>query len=995
MRNLLAALLLLSCVTGFGQGIHRNYYTTNANPTINLQPSLGTMVFSTNGSTWSVLDGTGPNYLFYSDSYGWPIWTRDGQYWTNIPGDVLVAPGIKSGVLATNPASPGIGDVLTYNGTYALWSTPTNVIGGAATNVFHSTPGYGVTIDTNGFLYTIAVDTNTISTISNSQYLVDSKATGLSNTVYRWNVKRYGATGTNNYAQDSPAFKTAISNMIHFGGVVYVPRGSYTDTNTYSIPVKTTTGAHADASHTATEMYFEGDGQGASIVYIAITNANWLQCAGQMPGLRRMCFVDLNPWTGGTTNTLLSATNSPGVGALLIEDVRFQYFWKGADIAAHNTLKVDGIDCLGCYVGLRVGGYSDNSEVFGRADSCVAGLVVGGKYQPDGTYRVAGGHFKMGGGGNTNVVVIGGACSGITVEGYSETSDGGIVAIGYPPGLLPNETSSETATCGSITLKDVYNTQTRAETVVKTYVKSVNLYLNGCRGASNLIESATAAADGTLWKMDNCVWVASGHILSTGVTNYGSANQYTPEVTYSWTRQNLYGVTSNDTTLSFVSKAVTAQANVQKANTVISTNGFSSTAANYTRMPTNTPADGQLLTAAGTAGYTKWADNAGGITTNFNYWYSNSLTLSNLVGTTVVLNNTNVALTVRGHQTNVGNFVVFASGTPYVQSYSDGISGGWNFNNQSNYIIGSVAGNMNIRGTNSVAIQTKDNSYSPFYLYGNGGLVLGWSGAVNPGQYNVNFAQDVAIQRDLLVTNNIISRGGQHYGNAGGLSNSVDLLPGSNIAITTNANKRSFTIASTASGGIAINAPDLNQFLVGTGTTNVYTNKLFATAGYVTNELQAALFQNVDGAFTVSGGDLALGSSGGGYGYFEMFDSGDINTILLDAEAGGGSGRFDGNVSALSYSTPTNAANLTPSYTKSAKVLDYGSTVVFNAPLDADPTKWELMTVLIHNTNGTPIAITPPSGYIVAGTLYCTNFTECVFRHMGNLKSNFTANPWD
>lgn len=47
-------------------------------------------------------------------------------------------------------------------------------------------------------------------------------------------------------------------------------------------------------------------------------------------------------------------------------------------------------------------------------------------------------------------------------------------------------------------------------------------------------------------------------------------------------------------------------------NTSIATNGFSSGLNVFTRMPTNTPTDGHVITAAGTAGFTKWAASAGG-----------------------------------------------------------------------------------------------------------------------------------------------------------------------------------------------------------------------------------------------------------------------------------------------------------------------------------------------------------------------------------------------
>jgi len=49
------------------------------------------------------------------------------------------------------------------------------------------------------------------------------------------------------------------------------------------------------------------------------------------------------------------------------------------------------------------------------------------------------------------------------------------------------------------------------------------------------------------------------------------------------------------------------------------TNGFSSDGSHYTKMPTNTPGDGQVITAVGTAGVTKWATPSAGGSSGTNF----------------------------------------------------------------------------------------------------------------------------------------------------------------------------------------------------------------------------------------------------------------------------------------------------------------------------------------------------------------------------------------
>jgi hypothetical protein len=102
-----------------------------------------------------------------------------------------------------------------------------------------------------------------------------------------------------------------------------------------------------------------------------------------------------------------------------------------------------------------------------------------------------------------------------------------------------------------------------------------------------------------------------------------------------------------------------------------------------------------------------------------------------------------------------------------------------------------------------------------------------------------SFSGPVSIQGVLVVNSNIVAGGsGVFYGNAGGASNAVDLIAGSNITITTNANNRSFTIASSGGGGGSqtpwtsdINAAQFSLTNAGTvsGTNLVASSNIIAS----------------------------------------------------------------------------------------------------------------------------------------------------------------------
>jgi len=89
----------------------------------------------------------------------------------------------------------------------------------------------------------------------------------------------------------------------------------------------------------------------------------------------------------------------------------------------------------------------------------------------------------------------------------------------------------------------------------------------------------------------------------------------------------------------------------------------------------------------------------------------------------------------------------------------------------------------NTNQTSAVFLAQNNSGSQTFLMIGPaGGLSVGASNA--PGNGNIEFTGTIT-------------------GNGGGLSNSVDIIAGANVTITTNADNRSFTVAATGGGGIS------------------------------------------------------------------------------------------------------------------------------------------------------------------------------------------------
>lgn len=281
-------------------------------------------------------------------------------------------------------------------------------------------------------------------------------------------------------------------------------------------------------------------------------------------------------------------------------------------------------------------------------------------------------------------------------------------------------------------------------------------------------------------------------------------------------------------------------------------------------------------------------------------------------------------------------------------------------------------------------------------------------------------------------------------GNGSGVSNAVDIIAGSNITVTTNADKRSFTIASTASGsgGIAINAPVAGYVLGNNGTTNLYTNSVGPLTIVTNNPANPALTVNgnetVNGEITAYGGSgvLKIGSSTSARLWFQ--GSGSVasvsaidamslelrtsNTKRAEYSADGttadyysASSRFNGsiissnnaaasnpfvraqtngNLTALSFSTPTNHAAAVPDFTKSAQLYATNAAYVLLPPSGVSSNNYESITYFVVGSD-IPI-ITTSSGVNssnIYGTAYCTNRTRITIDHYGYLFTNIWLVP--
>jgi len=360
-------------------------------------------------------------------------------------------------------------------------------------------------------------------------------------TLKRFNVMQYGASGVGIVAQDSPAFKAAWNDAFANGGVVYAPRGMYVDTNSYLVPAYASSGPHSGQG--GSEFFIEGDGKDATFIYVATSNPVYLRCGGQIPGIKGLTFQNV----GGAEVSCLVATNVPGVMGYL-HDAAFRGFYKGADIAAHDGLRVTGCQFYNCYIGLRVAGFSDGVNVEARADACRAGVVIGGLMPSQGYSKANGGRFHLEGNGNGFHFVVA-RSSGNVLSGYTEHNTNAVVAVGYPPGLLPGETVAETQLVTTLNLESLVEgvPKTSSSDFVRLYVPCTALRLSGCYGG-RLIHSMTASAD------SNSAWLAVGNthqgdmvLFSNGSTVIGDGSATTYKTwSYRWNENHQKGSTAND-----------------------------------------------------------------------------------------------------------------------------------------------------------------------------------------------------------------------------------------------------------------------------------------------------------------------------------------------------------------------------------------------------------------------------------------------------------------
>ncbi len=370
-------------------------------------------------------------------------------------------------------------------------------------------------------------------------------------TIKRFNVMEYGASGVGIAGLDSPAFKAAWNDAFKHGGVVYAPRGLYVDTNSYSVPVWPAYGPHSMQG--GSEIFIEGDGREATFICVATTDPAYLQCHGQIPGIKELTFQNI----GSRAVSCLVATNTPGVAGIL-HNAAFRGFYKGADIGAHDGLRVTSCEFYDCYIGLRLAGFSDGVIVEARADACRAGVVIGGFLPSQGYSKAQGGRFHLEGNGNGFHFVVA-RSGGNVLSGYTEHNTNAVVAIGYPPGLLPGETYAETQPVPQLNIESLLEGVPINPTndFVRLYVPVTALRISGCYGGT-LIHSTTASADA------HSAWIAEGNahsgnmvIFSDGRTIEGDGVASNFKTwSYRWSQIHQYSTTSGTFVGSFVGDGV-------------------------------------------------------------------------------------------------------------------------------------------------------------------------------------------------------------------------------------------------------------------------------------------------------------------------------------------------------------------------------------------------------------------------------------------------------
>lgn len=377
--------------------------------------------------------------------------------------------------------------------------------------------------------------TNLNTATSNALYAaIPTNSAALTNSRL-FNVLDYGASGTGDVSRDAPAFKAAYSNCFYFGGVVYVPRGLYVDTNRYTVPGTATVGTHP--SQGGAEIFFTGDGRDNTLIYVGITNAVYMSCSGQMPGFESISFKNV----GSGTNVFFQATNNPGI-ASFANNIKVEGFYKGMDIGAHHGFHMEGGQFTACYIGLRILGYSDCVSVEGRSDWCRAGLVVGG-LQSNGAYSKAnGGRYHWGGNGDGYHIVLG-RSTGNRFSGYTESTSNAVVCIGYPPDLLPEETYVHQQTVSDAILSGLVegvNIHSTTNDFVRLYVPIDHLVLENCYGGT-LVRMMTNTAD-------------SSGIVAFGTTQNGESIRFFTGDSLSWSAGKIHTLNVSSEHFSYTNK---------------------------------------------------------------------------------------------------------------------------------------------------------------------------------------------------------------------------------------------------------------------------------------------------------------------------------------------------------------------------------------------------------------------------------------------------------
>lgn len=332
--------------------------------------------------------------------------------------------------------------------------------------------------------------------------------TATQNLVRVWNVKDYGAIG-GAIPADSVGFAHAFSNLFRYGGRVHIPNSKttpYLVTNQFLVPgLSTNTGPlqHID-------MVVEGDGIGASVVKLALTNQTFLFCQSGLPQLRNLSFINV----GSGTNSIARNVTS-GVGTV-ISGVQMVGFTNSAGLDASHAgaeafyivaqmgTVVENIDVIDCDIGVRLMRYTDGCDVSGRFTGCkIAPVVVGGyptNYPEAANANVT--HLKLNGSLSAYGAIVAGSSRGTVVSGYQERQRRANVAFGYPLDLFPGETNS---TIGQATVRD-FNANvnyTTTNAVVELNTSVGELTLENVYGARLIYVTNSAAATGTHLEMRN------------------------------------------------------------------------------------------------------------------------------------------------------------------------------------------------------------------------------------------------------------------------------------------------------------------------------------------------------------------------------------------------------------------------------------------------------------------------------------------------------------